>query len=296
MLWPVAGTHRLTAGWTYNNGSAHGAVDLGVDVGTPAVAAEGGVVEQVLLWDGHTRTGMMSYGNMIKLRHDDYCGGALETRYAHLSRVCVNAGDVVAEGTVIGYSGNTGNSTGPHLHFEVIWKGVRRNPLAWLDGDFVCSNSGVKAHLGKFCSVEPDTPLCGETVRVKPGRWNVRNGPGTGYYVADRLEGGQDVAVDALRAADGWFRVDKGYLSPEAKDESSTHPAAADGEEQTERPALVQAEVTGLDDAGGAAVGALLAGLGVPVCALLSRGDAARVQALAESLGAVYREEAAGEA
>lgn len=53
------------------------------------------------------------------------------------------AGTNVAEGQLIGYSGQTGNVSGPHLHFEVIWDGVRRNPLVWLDGDFNTASAAV---------------------------------------------------------------------------------------------------------------------------------------------------------
>src|SRR5699024_8737638 len=75
-------------------------------------------------------------GNMIRIRHADYGGKSLQTRYAHLSSYCVKQGERVREGQLIGYTGQTGNVYGAHLHFEVIWGGVRRNPLVWLDDDF----------------------------------------------------------------------------------------------------------------------------------------------------------------
>lgn len=141
-FWPLA-LHVLTAGWLYSDGSTHSAIDLRAAVGTPVYAAEDGTVEQTQDWDGHTKTGMQSYGIMCRIRHADYQGGALSTRYAHLSRLCVQRGEQVREGQLIGYSGETGNCFGAHLHFEVIWKEVRRNPLCWLDADFTCANSGV---------------------------------------------------------------------------------------------------------------------------------------------------------
>ncbi|MFW5896984.1 MAG: M23 family metallopeptidase, partial [Bacillota bacterium] len=67
-----------------------------------------------------------AYGNVIFIDHG---GSELVTVYAHLSRIDVSVGDVVARGDVIGHSGNTGRSTGPHLHFEIRADGTPRNPL-----------------------------------------------------------------------------------------------------------------------------------------------------------------------
>lgn len=155
-IWPLV-MHIITAGWTYNDGSAHNAIDLRAAVGTPVYAAEDGTVDQVQAWDGHTKTGMQSYGNMVRIRHAAYKGGSLRTRYAHLSKILVSAGQEVKAGDLIGYSGETGNCAGAHLHFEVIYNGVRCNPLNWLDGDFSCASSAVQAHLGSYTSVVPDT-------------------------------------------------------------------------------------------------------------------------------------------
>ena len=151
-IWPLA-LHILTAGWTYNDGSAHNAIDLRAAVGTPVYAAEDGTVDQVQAWDGHTKTGMQSYGNMLRLRNADYNGHTLQTRYAHLYRLCVRIGERVEEGQLIGYSDATGNVQGAHLHFEVICGGVRVHPLNWLDADFSCASSAVQAHLGNYISV-----------------------------------------------------------------------------------------------------------------------------------------------
>lgn len=155
-IWPLA-LHILTAGWTYNDGSAHNAIDLRAAVGTPVYAAEDGTVDQVQAWDGHTKTGMQSYGNMVRLRHAAYKGGSLRTRYAHLSKILVSSGQAVKAGDLIGYSGESGNCSGAHLHFEVIYNGVRCNPLNWLDSDFTCASPAVQAHLGSYTSVVPDT-------------------------------------------------------------------------------------------------------------------------------------------
>ena len=152
LRWPLA-NHIITAGWTYNDGSAHNAIDLRAAVGTPVYAAEDGTVDQRQVWDGHTKTGMQSYGNMVRIRHDDYKSNKLQTRYGHMSKICVRMGEHVEEGQLIGYSGATGNVQGAHLHFEVICGGVRYNPLNWLDAAFSCASAAVEAHLGNYISV-----------------------------------------------------------------------------------------------------------------------------------------------
>lgn len=144
--WPLD-IHVLTQGWYYNDGSLHQAVDLRTQIDNmyirPVYAAEDGTVDQTQDWDGHTRTGMQSYGNMVRIRHADYKSKTLQTRYAHLSSYCVKYGQRVKEGEIIGYSGVTGNVFGAHLHFEVILGGKRTNPLVWLDNDFTTASRQV---------------------------------------------------------------------------------------------------------------------------------------------------------
>lgn len=198
LRWPLS-THILTAGWTYNDGSAHNAIDLRAGAGTPVYAAEGGTVDQLQTWDGHTRTGMQSYGTMVRLRHADYRGQPLQTRYAHLTRVCVKAGQLVREGDLLGYSGQTGNCVGAHLHFEVLLAGVRCNPLNWLDGEFSCASPAVQAHLGVYESVRrPGTPAPARLQRLSIGPvsdgdamsfWNLAQRLGVPYTAAYVEEG-----------------------------------------------------------------------------------------------------------
>ena len=151
LTWPLA-THIITAGWYYSDGKLHRGTDLRAAMRTELHPAELGTVTWVQKWDGHSTSGNQSYGNAIKIRHADYNGCVLETLYAHLDEVCVAVGDTVTEGQVIGYTGNSGNSTGPHLHFEVRLNGTRCNPLNWLDDDFACAYSTVR--LGSYTSVE----------------------------------------------------------------------------------------------------------------------------------------------
>lgn len=162
--WPLA-DHIITAGWTYNNGSAHNAIDFRAVVNTPVYAAEDGVVNQVQTWDGKTITGMQSYGNMVRIKHSNYNGSKLETRYAHLKEILVKNGQSVYEGQLIGYSGATGNCFGAHLHFEVIYHGCRVNPLNWLDDNFICATQSVTKHLGSYHSV-PRESSKGDYIKI----------------------------------------------------------------------------------------------------------------------------------
>lgn len=99
----------------------HKGVDWAVPTGTAVVAASAGTV---------TKAGWGSgYGYVVYIRHAD----GRETRYAHLSKVLVKAGQSVAQGQKIALSGNTGRSTGPHLHFEFIIHGAHVNPLKYLN-------------------------------------------------------------------------------------------------------------------------------------------------------------------
>ena len=117
--WPVSG--RITQGfWSHHPG-----IDIGAPKGTSVYAADSGYVV-VAGWDQER----ISYGFMILINH----GNGYVTRYAHLSAFAVEVGDSVKKGQLIGRVGSTGNSTGPHLHFEIIKDGVRRNPFNYLPG------------------------------------------------------------------------------------------------------------------------------------------------------------------
>lgn len=100
----------------------HSGLDFPADSGTPVVAAAGGVV-QANEW--HPQ-----YGQLLEIDH----GRGLITRYAHVSKVHVRAGDLVKRGQRIADVGNTGRSTGAHLHFEVLVDGAPQDPARFLSG------------------------------------------------------------------------------------------------------------------------------------------------------------------
>ena len=154
--WPTDAPHQLTRGFI-NDGNGLDIVTTTVQSSglKPIYAAEAGYVDQLQYWDGHTKTGMQSYGNMVRLNHGAYDGGQLQSRYGHMSRILVKQRQNVYRGQIIGYMGQTGNATGVHLHFEVLWKGKRYNPLNWLDSDFV--NKYVSVANGVYKSVKRDS-------------------------------------------------------------------------------------------------------------------------------------------
>jgi murein DD-endopeptidase MepM/ murein hydrolase activator NlpD len=98
----------------------HTGLDFAVEPGTPIQAAAGGVVVSA---ENHP-----AYGNVLEIDH----GNNLVTRYAHCSSIEVKPGDIVRRGQVVALSGNTGRSTGPHLHFEVLVEGVPQDPAKFL--------------------------------------------------------------------------------------------------------------------------------------------------------------------
>ena len=108
----------------------HGAIDIGVSENTPVIATKSGTIS-------FTNTGCSvgdhscggGYGNYIRVTHD----GEIESLYAHLKEVLVEEGDSVNQGQIIGYSGNTGRSTGPHLHFEIRINNTKVDPLDYVD-------------------------------------------------------------------------------------------------------------------------------------------------------------------
>jgi len=100
-------------------GSGHTGIDMVTPVGNSVVAAKSGIVISVSTgWSG-------GYGNMILIDH----GNGVKSRYAHLSSIAVSAGEAVGAGEYIGASGNTGRSTGAHLHFEAIVNGSYTAPF-----------------------------------------------------------------------------------------------------------------------------------------------------------------------
>ena len=118
LVWPVAGP--VTSSFGPRWGRMHAGIDIAVPSGTPVQAAAAGTVIYAG-WLG-------GYGNLVVVDH----GNGIATAYAHNSGYASSVGQQVAQGEAIAYSGNTGNSSGPHVHFEVRVNGAPVDPLGYL--------------------------------------------------------------------------------------------------------------------------------------------------------------------
>ncbi len=116
---PISGG-TLTSSYGQRWGRTHEGVDWACSVGTSVKASSEGTVTQAGWMNG--------YGYCVTISH----ANGMSTRYGHMSKVAVSVGQTVSQGDIIGYSGNTGRSTGPHLHFEIRKNGVAMNPFDYL--------------------------------------------------------------------------------------------------------------------------------------------------------------------
>lgn len=127
---PIAGVHAM-----------HEGIDFVAEPGTRVISAAGGVVTAA---EYHPQ-----YGNLVEIDH----GNDFSSRYAHLSKLLVKSGQVIKRGQEIGASGNTGRSTGPHLHFEVRYKGAAQNPARFLQQN---AAGAQNAKLAQKATGKPD--------------------------------------------------------------------------------------------------------------------------------------------
>ena len=124
MIFPLVGPVTSEYGWRthpiFGGSKFHSGIDIGGDYGMEIHAARGGVVSHAGWIDG--------YGNTIMIDH----GGGLVTLYGHNQSLAVSVGATVKQGQTIAYCGSTGNSTGPHCHFEVRLNGETVSPYDYL--------------------------------------------------------------------------------------------------------------------------------------------------------------------
>lgn len=148
---PFKGRNRVTQPYTYSVSAkkGHGGIDIVGDDDKNVYAVETGTVTMVSIWDGKTKEGTQSYGNLVVVTDANGC----RHYYAHLKSISVSKGQSVSVGTKIGVMGNTGNSFGAHLHYEVrtgATTATRVNPAEYC---------GVKNAKGTYTAPSDETVL-----------------------------------------------------------------------------------------------------------------------------------------
>lgn len=182
---PIEGNFTITAGWNYPpsyGGGNHFGVDYSAVPGTKILAAYGGQVTEVQenIPDG---TGT-DYGNYIVVNH----GNGHRTKYAHMlyNSANVSVGEYVYQGKFIGRVGDTGNSSGPHLHFEDWYNNVRIDTYGWYSNDVMLYRGGCNPEEHYFVSNPPTLPSIPEQSRILPDDLLVHLlGTGNYYWIRD---------------------------------------------------------------------------------------------------------------
>ena len=174
----------------------HNGIDLGIPNGTPVLAAAKGAVDKVSFEDG-------GYGNYVKLRHTDG-SSTYYTYYAHLMQASVAAGQNVEAGTTIGFSNNTGASTGPHLHF-----GLRTSDISGAFKGYIdpMPYLGATAFGGTSTG---EVPLPNLKFEVLTDELRVRNGPGVSFTQVATLKKGDVVTGSLLHSEGAWIQIEPG--------------------------------------------------------------------------------------
>ena len=172
---PFKGRNRVTQPYTYKifSASGHGGIDIVGDDNKNVYAVESGVVTLISPWDGKTKTGTQSYGNLVVVTDSNDC----RHYYAHLKSIAVSSGQYVFVGTQIGVMGNTGNSFGAHLHYEVRTgktTSTRVNPANYC---------GVENAKGTYTEQKAESVIGTYYPRED---LNVRKGAGVTHAVAEK--------------------------------------------------------------------------------------------------------------
>lgn len=177
---PFTGEFPITQrfGEKYTDPDGHTGIDFALYLGTPVRAAERGTVKL-------TASRMDGYGRYLILAHEN----DLETLYAHLSEISVCVGDMVEPGEMIGRSGNSGHSTGPHLHFEVRRGGKVIDPEPLFEPDPARDDASE-----------------GPAWEVRVPLLYVRSGPGIDYGIVDCVAEGS-IVHEAEQNETCWLRI-----------------------------------------------------------------------------------------
>jgi len=187
LIKPFKGDYPITQrfGETFTDPKGHKGIDYALPLGTPVLAAADGIVERA--WVDNT-----GYGNVIIIRHLWNDG----TIYAHLRNWAVQPGQQVKAGEIIGYSGNTGNSTGAHLHFE--YRTVCNDYKSAIDPEIFMKDSSQNQN------PEPVGAVSFGRVRVIADYVAIRNSPGiTGTVLTRAKKDDVLLSTDTVKPADG---------------------------------------------------------------------------------------------
>lgn len=199
---PFKGRNRVTQPYTYSvsGKKGHGGIDIVGDDNKTVYAVEAGTVTMISVWDGKTKTGTQSYGNLVVVTDS----GGRRHYYAHLQSIAVSKGQGVSVGTHIGIMGNTGNSFGAHLHYEVrtgTGTATRVNPA-----DYIALDNAKGTYT--VAEQNEETPI--GTVYPKEDL-NVRTGAGVSYSIAEKngAKANQPYAVYEVKrvGSQDWGRI-----------------------------------------------------------------------------------------
>lgn len=199
-----SGRNRVTQPYTYNVNTkkGHGGIDIVGDDDRIVHAVEGGTVTMVSAWDGRTKTGTQSYGNLVVIT--DSTGR--RHFYAHLASIYMHKGQRVSAGDVVGIMGDTGNSFGAHTHYEVrTGQGTvtRINPA-----EFCGVQNAKGTYVNNVSATSPAPSHRGTAYTMTCKMLNVRKGPSVRYRRVGQFSRGEIFYVVARQG--NWCQLESG--------------------------------------------------------------------------------------
>ncbi|NJC95358.1 MAG: hypothetical protein C3F07_13155 [Anaerolineales bacterium] len=182
----------------------HNGIDYGIPNGTQVSAAAAGTISQVSFENG-------GYGNYIKIAHKDGSKNYF-TYYAHLASAAVAAGQKVKAGQLVGYSNNTGASTGPHLHFGLKIDGENPAYKGYVDPMpyFTTGGGAETGDTSTGADTSANVSLPDLKLEVTYEVLNLRNGPGIEYSIVGQLNKGAKFTSKSLHSKSVWVEVEPG--------------------------------------------------------------------------------------
>jgi len=180
----------------------HNGIDYGIPNGTPVGAAAAGTVAAVSFENG-------GYGNYVKLSHMDGSRSYF-TYYAHLASAAVSPGQKVKSGMTVGFSNNTGASTGPHLHFGLRIDGQNPAYKGYVDAMPFFTAGGDGEDTDTTDQFTDAIKLPNLSFEVLPDFLNVRNGPGVEYAIVGQLQKGAKITGKRLQSKSVWVEYEPG--------------------------------------------------------------------------------------